>query len=169
MIERSLSGKILRDLSWSPIVGLVGSRQVGKTTLVKHLQSSIPKPTLYLDLELRRDWFKLEDAQTYLADHAEKCVIIDEIQVRPELFALLRALDRPKKRTCALPVAWFGFAAYRQTQYRDAGRPYCLPRVAAILFFGNPKSVFPRKSTGCEAVSHGSLLAPEDFYQPKMA
>lgn len=92
MIERLLSNKILRDLSWSPIVGLVGSRQVGKTTLVKHLQSQIPKPTLYLDLELQEDWFKLEDAQGYLQGHAEKCVIIDEIQVRPELFALLRAL-----------------------------------------------------------------------------
>jgi predicted AAA+ superfamily ATPase len=50
------------------------------------------KPTLYLDLELRDDWYKLEDAQTYLAGHTQTCVIIDEIQVRPELFALLRGL-----------------------------------------------------------------------------
>jgi predicted AAA+ superfamily ATPase len=38
--------KILRDLSWSPI-GLVGSRQVGKTTLGKSLQSKIAKPSIY--------------------------------------------------------------------------------------------------------------------------
>ncbi len=92
MIKRLLSNKILRELTWSPIVGLVGSRQVGKTTLVKSLMPEIQKPTLYLDLELREDWFKLEDAQSYLSGHADKCVIIDEIQVRPELFALLRAL-----------------------------------------------------------------------------
>ena len=97
MIERMLSPRILRDLSWSPIVGLVGSRQVGKTTLVKHLQVNIPKPTLYLDLELRTDWFKLEDAQSYLSGHADKCVIIDEVQVRPELFALLRALTDQRR------------------------------------------------------------------------
>ncbi|MCC6280008.1 MAG: ATP-binding protein [Saprospiraceae bacterium] len=97
MIERLLSKKILRDLSWSPIVGLIGSRQVGKTTLVKHLQPQIEKPTLYLDLELQEDWFKLEDAQSYLSGHADKCVIIDEIQVRPELFALLRALTDQKR------------------------------------------------------------------------
>lgn len=72
MIERLLTLRILRDLTWSPIVGLVGSRQVGKTTLVKHLQSKIGKPTLYLDLELREDWFKLEDAQSYLSGHADK-------------------------------------------------------------------------------------------------
>lgn len=92
MIERLLEKKILRDLAWSPIVGLVGSRQVGKTTLVKHLQSVMAKPSLYLDLELQEDWYKLNDAQAYLAGHADKCVIIDEIQVRPELFALLRGL-----------------------------------------------------------------------------
>ena len=97
MIERLLSSKILRDLSWSPIVGLVGPRQVGKTTLVKYLQSKILKPTLYLDLELQEDWFKLEDAQSYLSSHVDKCVIIDEIQVRPELFALLRALTDQKR------------------------------------------------------------------------
>lgn len=92
MIERLLEKKILRDLAWSPIVGLVGSRQVGKTTLVKHLQSVMAKPSLYLDLELQEDWYKLNDAQSYLSGHADKCVIIDEIQVRPELFALLRGL-----------------------------------------------------------------------------
>lgn len=92
MIERLLSEKIVRDLAWSPIIGLVGSRQVGKTTLVKHLRPRIPKPSLYLDLELQEDWYKLEDAQSYLSRHADKCVIIDEVQIRPELFALLRAL-----------------------------------------------------------------------------
>ncbi len=97
MIERLISKNILRDLTWSPIIGLIGSRQVGKTTLVKHLQILIPKPTLYLDLELREDWFKLEDAQSYLSGHTDKCVIIDEIQVRPELFALLRALTDQKR------------------------------------------------------------------------
>lgn len=97
MIARLLSEKILRDLTWSPIVGLVGSRQVGKTTLVKHLQSQILKPSIYLDLELREDWFKLEDAQSYLSSHIEKCVIIDEIQIRPELFALLRALTDQRR------------------------------------------------------------------------
>ncbi|MBL7775369.1 MAG: ATP-binding protein, partial [Saprospiraceae bacterium] len=97
MIERLLAKRILRDLDWSPIVGLIGSRQVGKTTLAKHLQKQILKPTLYLDLELREDWFKLEDAQAYLSGHQDKCVIIDEIQVRPELFALLRALTDQRR------------------------------------------------------------------------
>jgi uncharacterized protein len=92
MITRLIGEKILRDLAWSPIIGIVGSRQVGKTTLAKSLQDLIGKPTLYLDLELTEDWAKLQDAQAYLSGHADKCIIIDEVQVRPELFALLRAL-----------------------------------------------------------------------------
>lgn len=97
MIERRLASYLLRDLTWSPIIGLVGPRQVGKTTLVQHLRSHLAKPSIYLDLELREDWFKLEDAQSYLAGHADKTVIIDEIQVRPELFALLRALTDQRR------------------------------------------------------------------------
>lgn len=97
MIERLITTKILRDLNWSPIIGLIGSRQVGKTTLARFLQTQITKPTIYLDLELTEDWFKLTDAQTYLIGHEEKCVVIDEIQIRPELFALLRALTDQKR------------------------------------------------------------------------
>jgi uncharacterized protein len=97
MIERLITQKVLRDLTWSPIVGLIGPRQVGKTTLARYVQTQIEKPTIYLDLELQEDWFKLEDAQSYLIGHEDKCVVIDEIQIRPELFALLRALTDQKR------------------------------------------------------------------------
>lgn len=72
MIERLITQKILRDLTWSPILGLVGPRQVGKTTLARYLQTQISKPTIYLDLELKEDWFKLEDAQSYLKGFAQR-------------------------------------------------------------------------------------------------
>lgn len=97
MIERRLTKILLRDLQWSPILGLVGPRQAGKTTLVRHLQTLIEKPSLYLDLELASDFQKLDDAEHYLAGHEEKCVIIDEVQLRPELFPLLRALTDQRR------------------------------------------------------------------------
>ena len=53
MIARLLTQKILRDLDWSPIVGVVGLRQVGKTTLICYIQTQMIKPTIYLDLELK--------------------------------------------------------------------------------------------------------------------
>ncbi|MEM1124168.1 MAG: ATP-binding protein, partial [Bacteroidota bacterium] len=54
--------------------------------------TELDRTIVFLDLELDSDLQKLEDAETYLKQHIDKCVIIDEIQRKPELFALLRAL-----------------------------------------------------------------------------
>ncbi|MBA4302053.1 MAG: ATPase [Cyclobacterium sp.] len=77
-------------LSIFPAVGLLGPRQVGKTTLVKNL--ILEKESLYLDLEKASDRAKLVDAELFLKAHADKTVILDEIQLMPELFAELRSL-----------------------------------------------------------------------------
>ena len=92
MIDRLLEDVVLEDLTWSPIVGIIGPRQVGKTTLVQHLLTLMLKQSVYLDMELPSDYRKLEDAESYLTPLADKCVIIDEIQLVPTLFPLLRAL-----------------------------------------------------------------------------
>ena len=92
MIARKVINRVLEDLSFFPIVGIIGSRQVGKTTLAKLIQGKIDQPVVFLDLELESDLKKLEDAETYLKQHVDKCVIIDEIQRLPKLFPLLRAL-----------------------------------------------------------------------------
>ncbi len=160
MIERLLTQKILRDLTWSPIVGLVGSRQVGKTTLVKHLQSQIAKPSLYLDLELREDWFKLEDAQTYLAGHADKCVIIDEIQVRPELFALLRALTDQKREP-----ARFILLSSASPHIVKLNTETLAGRIAyhelPPFSYSEVRSLFSQEEHWLRGGFPGSLLAPE--------
>ncbi len=92
MIERNLTHSIARSLMYFPVVGIIGSRQVGKTTLAKKLIHQLPHASIYLDLELDSDIARLENAQHYLQMHQDKCVIIDEIQLMPRLFPLLRAL-----------------------------------------------------------------------------
>lgn len=92
MIQRSLTSDIKKALTYFPVVGIIGPRQVGKTTLAKQLISELTRPNLYLDLELDEDVARLGNAQAYLQSHADKCVVIDEIQLMPRLFALLRAL-----------------------------------------------------------------------------
>lgn len=77
-------------LSIFPAVGLLGPRQVGKTTLVKNLK--LYRESIYIDLEKASDRAKLKDAELFLKDHASKTVILDEIQLMPELFAELRSL-----------------------------------------------------------------------------
>ena len=98
MIPRTVTKDLLKHLEYFPIAGIIGPRQVGKTTLVKNLSSELKLETIYLDLELISDLRKLDDAETYLKFHQDKCIIIDEIQRMPSLFALLRALVDQDRR-----------------------------------------------------------------------
>ncbi len=75
MIQRSLTTPLLQRLSQVPAVALLGSRQVGKTTLARGLDFG--KPSHYLDLERPSDLAKLEDPELYLAGFAGQLVILD--------------------------------------------------------------------------------------------
>ncbi|MBL7893377.1 MAG: ATP-binding protein [Bacteroidia bacterium] len=92
MLKRKAEKQLVELMGYFPAVAIVGPRQVGKTTLAKMLIKKTKKPSIYLDLELSSDFSKLMDAQLFLEQHRDKCVIIDEVQRMPELFPLLRAL-----------------------------------------------------------------------------
>ena len=92
MIERALQQKIIQSLRKYPVVGILGSRQVGKTTLAKTISAMAGRKTIYLDLELDSDVNKLKDPELYLQQHTRELVVIDEIQRMPALFPLMRAL-----------------------------------------------------------------------------
>ncbi len=81
-----------------PVVALLGSRQVGKTTLALDVANTTGKETAYLDLELDSDMAKLCDAEAYLRRFDNKLLIIDEVQRQPDLFRLLRGLVDIRKR-----------------------------------------------------------------------
>ncbi len=94
-IHRRLTEKIKRLLGYFPAVGIVGARQIGKTTLARHLQGDF----LYLDLEDDRDRSKLEaDPYFFLERHRDLCVILDEVQQMPNLFRVLRSLIDQNRR-----------------------------------------------------------------------
>lgn len=92
IIERFLKEDILELLDHFPIVGILGSRQAGKTTLAKNIIKNNPQGFLYLDLELPSDLEKLDQPEFYLDKNRDKCIVLDEVQRKPELFALLRSL-----------------------------------------------------------------------------
>ncbi len=99
MFYRFITKHILEDLEFFPIIGIIGPRQVGKTTLAKFIQQKFTIETLYLDLELNSDRQRLADSETFLKFHQNKCIIIDEVQKMPELFPLLRALVDQNRKT----------------------------------------------------------------------
>lgn len=91
MIARKYIDELHELGTYFPVIGIVGPRQVGKTTLVKEFINRLDKPAVYLDLEKPSDLQKLDEAEHFFAQHQSSCLVIDEVQRRPELFSLIRA------------------------------------------------------------------------------
>lgn len=90
MVNRQADLSLVRTaLRRSRVVALLGPRQCGKTTLARRF---VPAQSLnYFDLEEAASFRRLEEPDTALRP-LRGLVVIDEIQRRPELFALLRVL-----------------------------------------------------------------------------
>ena len=59
-IPRHAEQEILKLVAYFPVVAIVASRQVGKTSLAKAIQSQLDKPSIYLDMENPDDLVKLD-------------------------------------------------------------------------------------------------------------
>ena len=103
---------VRRLLRRSPVVALLGPRQVGKTTLARRLATTHRGPTTTFDLEDPRDVARLADPMLALTA-CRGLVVLDEIQRRPDLFSALQkhgrsaqvltitASDQPTRRSFA--------------------------------------------------------------------
>jgi len=98
MIKRILENDVLVSLEQFPAVGIIGSRQVGKTTLAMMIAEGRSGKAVYLDLERPSDLAKLGDAELYLRSVADSLVIIDEVQRKPDLFPVIRSLIDEQRR-----------------------------------------------------------------------
>lgn len=99
MIKREAQTEIVHLLEEFPAVGILGPRQVGKTTLAEEIAASINPEPIYLDLESPADQAKLSEPEKYFDLHTGKLIILDEIQRVPELFQILRGvIDRRRRQ-----------------------------------------------------------------------
>lgn len=97
MYQRQSQQKLTQLLQQFPAVGLLGPRQVGKTTLA-FAQKTLDPNALYLDLELPSAQRQLDDPEAFLMAHAHQLVIMDEVQRMPELFGILRGVIDQRRR-----------------------------------------------------------------------
>jgi predicted AAA+ superfamily ATPase len=99
MSKRVIATGLVTLLTEFPAVVLLGPRQVGKTTLALDLVKSMDSnAALYLDLELPSAQRQLDDAEGFLLAHAQRLVVLDEVQRLPGLFAVLRGVIDQRRR-----------------------------------------------------------------------
>ena len=94
MIERTRHlHRLSEAVRRSPVTALLGPRQAGKTTLAREFAAD--RKSVRFDLESQPDRRRLQNPELALGS-LEGLVVLDEIQLMPELFAVLRVLvDRP--------------------------------------------------------------------------
>jgi predicted AAA+ superfamily ATPase len=91
ILRNEHSSKIKMLLSSNPVVGIIGARQVGKTTLARQYIKKWNGPVHFFDLEDPRDEAKLADPMIAL-EGLQGLIILDEIQRTPGIFKVLRVL-----------------------------------------------------------------------------
>lgn len=97
MIERKVRYDIEQALNRQPAVAIIGTRQVGKTTLA--LDIAEDRESLYLDLEFYEDRDKLQDPILFFDQYDDSLIILDEIHRMPELFQTLRGvIDKGRRK-----------------------------------------------------------------------
>jgi predicted AAA+ superfamily ATPase len=123
MIERHEHFATVRSLlKRFPVVGLLGARQVGKTTLAGALGSGFTGSVTRFDLEDPRSVARLSDPMLTLGS-LKGLVILDEIQHRPGLFTSLRVLaDRRPIRARFLVLGSASPVLLQQSSESLAGR-----------------------------------------------
>ncbi|MES2688043.1 MAG: ATP-binding protein [Pseudomonadota bacterium] len=103
MFTRQVDQTLRQYLQEFSAVAILGPRQAGKTTLAHQIAASPAviaggPPALYLDLETPADIAQLSDPSAFFAAHADRLVVLDEVQRLPGLFAVLRGVIDQRRR-----------------------------------------------------------------------
>ncbi len=106
------------------VCGILGPRQVGKTTLARAFVSQqFPGLAREFDLEDATDLSLFQDPKQLLEQEPEKLIVIDEVQMRPDLFQVLRVLvDKPDYKRKLLILGSASRDLIKQSSETLAGR-----------------------------------------------
>jgi predicted AAA+ superfamily ATPase len=160
IIRKRYIDEINQLANYFPVIGILGARQVGKTTLAKEMMKMFEKKVIYLDLEKPSDIAKITEPELYFNLNKELCIIIDEVQLRPELFAVIRSsVDEYRVPLRFIILGSASPEIIRQTSQSLAGR--------VSYVFMHPFSL--SELNNADRIKHhfrggfpGSYLAPND-------
>ncbi len=130
--------KIEQTFRVHSVCAILGPRQVGKTTLARaFIQENLGGVARFFDLENPLDLGRLDNPMLVLSAEPEKLIVIDEIQMRPDLFPIIRVLvDKPDHKRKLLILGSASRDLIQQSSETLAGRigyielpPFCLNEV----------------------------------------
>ncbi len=123
MIPRPRHTRAVLDLlAEFPVGAIIGARQVGKTTLARMVSGAWTDPVHWFDLERPADLASLAEPELALS-RLHGLIVIDEVQLAPWLFPLLRVLaDRPEAPARFLVLGSAGPTLLQKSSESLAGR-----------------------------------------------
>ena len=135
MIQRRALSEVRARLASQATVGLIGPRQVGKTTLAPQIAEDVG--AVYLDHESRSARSFLAEPALNLEEFEDGLVVLDEIHHAPEIFRELRGIiDRGRQRGLRtgrfLILGSASMDLLRQTGESLAGRIAYVPTCSAM-------------------------------------
>lgn len=89
--KRNIEVLIAESIENNPVSAILGPRQCGKSTLAKELLRKFEN-SIYLDLQRNSDLRRLDNPELFFQNAKDQLVCIDEIQLKPELFPLIRSI-----------------------------------------------------------------------------
>jgi len=142
LIDRKAQSLVKQNLETFPAVVILGSRQCGKSTLIRMMANQLGD-FLYLDLQNRDDWAKLNEPSLLFQNNAERTICLDEIQLRPELFSVLRSeIDRDRRHGRFILLGSASQSLIKNASETLAGRigiidltPFLVTEVASLTDF----------------------------------
>jgi uncharacterized protein len=121
-LPRQAAGSLAQALARAPAALLLGPRQCGKSTLARQLLAERGQAVI-LDLQDRSDRARLQEPELFFDAHRSQLVCLDEIQLLPEFFSLLRAeIDRDRRPGRFLLLGSASGPLLRQSHESLAGR-----------------------------------------------
>ncbi|MDP3788391.1 MAG: ATP-binding protein [Candidatus Chromulinivorax sp.] len=123
-MERNFYLELIKNrFKTASVCAILGARQVGKTTIARQFAKLQNKRVEFFDLENAQHLKILENPLSTLEVFNDCIVVIDEIQLRPDLFPTIRVLvDDPDKKYQFLILGSASRDLIRQSSQTLAGR-----------------------------------------------
>ncbi|MCA1752926.1 MAG: ATP-binding protein [Flavobacteriales bacterium] len=120
-ISREIRNRVAHYMEIFPAIAILGPRQCGKSTLIKEMIKGLDE-AIYLDLQNPDDAVKLAQPGLFFESNADRTICLDEIQLMPELFSLLRSVIDKDRRNGRFVLLGSASRDLQQSSETLAGR-----------------------------------------------